>query len=552
MTTLPETVQEYSIHAAHSFIQTAVFVDDRIYERGSASANEPKKVVVPKSRKRVSRSASVESGEDTVSVEIVTEEDPAPDSYDIVNSFAKKQIVCSLYQPKKTAKVSPASDIFPLCRAADVVIVDWDLFGDKGQRALELIDGLISQAVWDVPEQLRLILVYTQEANLFGVANDIYEKVHPGVGDSFKPLEEEDGLAFHTENSRIAVLGKPGRERADTDPRHIVDESDLADITVREFAKLASGILQAATLLGLAEIRKNSRKILSRFNSDLDSAFLTHLAMCLPEEDASSHVIPLLVSEIEAVLEDALSSPLMPENLIKDWCKDVWEPGDHLANILGDGNNYRAIGEAILTDGFSGARSVHTCIPKISSNGNIRNASKIFLKSADDNANHRFAHLMSSRTFYGGAPKNLTLGTIVFDEKNKRYLLCLQPVCDSVRIKCKRSFLFVEFDTTVGTGNNAATHAVVKSGGDVLELFYQSKSYRSVISTFRPTMGKDQVMATIEENEPPTFVDTSEENYRWIDQLKTAHAQRAVEHFASDLSRVGLTESEWLRLLKKK
>jgi hypothetical protein len=39
--------------------------------------------------------------------------------------------------------------------------------------------------------------------------------------------------------------------------------------------------------------------------------------------------------------------------------------------------------------------------------------------------------------------------------------------------------------------------------------------------------------------------------YKWIAQLKPEHAQRAAENFSSNLSRIGLTESEWLRLMSK-
>jgi len=39
--------------------------------------------------------------------------------------------------------------------------------------------------------------------------------------------------------------------------------------------------------------------------------------------------------------------------------------------------------------------------------------------------------------------------------------------------------------------------------------------------------------------------------YKWVAQLKPEQAQRAAEQFASELSRVGLTESEWLRLMSK-
>ena len=236
---LPESVEKYSKYAAEKFIQTAVFVDDRIYEEQRNTSGDTKNVVTPKTRKKATRSA--EEGEPAQETEI-GEADSLPDARNIVTSFAKKQIVCSLYQPKRSAKYSPDSDIFPLCRAADVVILDWDLFGDGGDRATELADGLVTQAAEDVPEQLRLILVYTQEVNLFEIANQLYEKINRSIGEKFEPRPEDGGLAFHTENSRVVVLGKPGRPRAPDQEAFVVNENDLAEIAVREFAKLASGL----------------------------------------------------------------------------------------------------------------------------------------------------------------------------------------------------------------------------------------------------------------------------------------------------------------------
>ena len=53
--TLPDTVQKYSEHAAEVFIQTAVFVDDKIYESRSSVSEKPKTVLPPRTRKRVSK-----------------------------------------------------------------------------------------------------------------------------------------------------------------------------------------------------------------------------------------------------------------------------------------------------------------------------------------------------------------------------------------------------------------------------------------------------------------------------------------------------------------
>ncbi|WP_211371927.1 hypothetical protein, partial [Marilutibacter maris] len=85
-----------------------------------------------------------------------------------------------------------------------------------------------------------------------------------------------------------------------------------------------------------------------------------------------------------------------------------------------------------------------------------------------------------------------------------------------------------------------------------LELNYQPKSYLCFSVEFAPDNALQQVVATESEDGELYFESTSQERYYWIDQFRTPHAQRAVERFSSDLSRVGLTESEWLRRLEKR
>lgn len=548
MTTIHNTVSEFSKYAAQQFLQTAVFIDDRIYGRKDGAIPGPKQISTPKYRPRALKSADQEVAPGDKS-EIAEESDYEEYSpHDIATSFAKQQIICSLYQPQRSAKFSRTSDVFTLCLAADIVIVDWDLYGDQGKKAIELVNGLIQQAVDDVPEQLRLILVYTQELNLFAIAGQINDS----FGDEISLSAEEGGLAFRTlnSNSRISILGKTGRKRSAEYENHEVQEKDLADFAVKEFAKLASGLLQATTLLGLSEIKKNSRKILSKFNSSLDSAFLTHRAMSLGSEDASSHIIPLLVSEIESVLEDVLPFPLITEQLITDWCMNVWEPGSP-ANELLKGKSptdIRNIATAFCLEGEK-ARGKHNQFPKFSGNLNIRRISKLLSPSEDDVSNHGFSQLMSSRTFYGNAPKTLRLGSVVHDEEDNKYLLCIQPVCDSVRLDHSRVFVFVELSKTNSDCGNQASHVIVKENGEVIELYYQPKSFNCYIAEFSPGSGSKQVQISKSE---AYFKDIEEKKYIWLDQLKTSHAQRAVESYARELSRVGLTESEWLRLLNKK
>ena len=554
MMRIPDTVKGYSEYAAREFLQTAVFIDDRIYDSKAGPDAEGGELTAPKPRKRALKSAAGPERNEAGATIIEENEEYSP--HDIVNSFAKKQIICSLYQPTTKARVTSESDIFLLCRSADIVIVDWDLFGDDGSRALELIDGLIRQAVNDVPEQLRLILVYTQETDLGSIAEKLHEKVQESIGEVLPRLDND--LTFRTTNSRVSVLGKVGRTRPVTSNDHVVKESELAERAVKEFAGLADGLLHAATLLGLAEIKKNSRRILSKFSKELDPAFLTHLAMSLPMEDASEHITPLLVSEIEAVLRDVLPTPLISRALLYDWCRNVWQTGKHLDNLFTqDGSDKRAIAEAICIEGFEEARKRFSQIPNPGNNKRTRKAAEILLESGEDNANHRFAQLMVSRSFYGDAvrkPKVLKLGSIVYHAEDDTYLLCIQPLCDSVLIESDRRFLFVELakvEPGPDTPDKRASHIVVQENGDPLELHYQPKSYRCRSVTFSPDPETKQVQTKSSGDEKSVFNDKSGYCYEWIDELKEAHAQRAVDKLAGDLSRVGLTESEWLRRLNR-
>ena len=226
----------------------------------------------------------------------------------------------------------------------------------------------------------------------------------------------------------MAILGKPGH-RLSQYQSYEVSEKDLATRAVIEFSKLASGLLQGAVLLGLAEIRGNSRKILTKFEATLDPAFLTHRALLIPtNEDASDHILPLLVAEIQSILEDRFQSPLISEDLIEDWCDNHWTPAAHAKSLVP--NKIREAAKRL-------------CLKKEYGSIKSKNALILLLPSADSSAHHRFAELVSQRTHYLATQRHLRLGTVLQDAQ-KRYFLCLHPVCDSVRLPGKRHFVFVQ------------------------------------------------------------------------------------------------------------
>ena len=255
------TMDSFSRNAVENFVQTVVFVDDKIYAPSpKGTVIEEKKVAGPKARKPATK--SVEEKISTISVAPPAKiEETIPFSpHDIQASFAKKRIVCSLHQPLKKSSVGIESDTYKLCASADIVIVDWDLYGDDGEKAKTLIENLILQSLEEDPHQLRLVLIYTDNPNLFAISYKVSERLTAKIFDK----EADNGLAFHTLNARVVVLGKPAKRLEEFKPFE-VDETDLADRAISEFCKLTDGMLQGGILMGLATIRKQSRKILTKF-----------------------------------------------------------------------------------------------------------------------------------------------------------------------------------------------------------------------------------------------------------------------------------------------
>ena len=228
---------------------------------------------------------------------------------------------------------------------------------------------------------------------------------------------------------------------------------------------------------------------------------------------------------------------------------NVWEPGSPANDLLPGQNptDIRNIATDFCLKGEK-AKEKNNQILKLNSNQSVRKFSKLLLTSEDAISNHEFSHLMTSRTFYGNAPKTLKLGSVIHDVESDRYLLCIQPVCDSVRLDDKRTFIFVHLTNTNQSPGNYASHVVIKENGEAIELYYQPKSFKCYTAEFLPDTDTKQVQTCKSET---NFVDTNGKKYVWLDQLKTSHAQRAVERYARELSRVGLMESEWLRRLDK-
>ncbi len=67
------------------------------------------------------------------------------------------------------------------------------------------------QSLEEDPHQLRLVLIYTDDPNLFDIADKASEGLAAKVSDKIEYKKADEGLAFHTSNARVVVLGKPAK-----------------------------------------------------------------------------------------------------------------------------------------------------------------------------------------------------------------------------------------------------------------------------------------------------------------------------------------------------
>ncbi|MCD6297469.1 MAG: hypothetical protein J7M30_09970, partial [Deltaproteobacteria bacterium] len=498
---------KFIIESAEQYLQTVVLIDDRIYESKSGSVTSHL-TKPPEVRRKAALKSTIPSS-DKSSKEIrkaeVPEEPDEVSFHNVQNSFAKKRIICSLYQPKKSASFGRQSEVYKLCSTADVVIVDWDLHGDSGDKATTLVGSLVEQSRIEIPQQLRLVLIYTLETNLQSVSDKIFENLVKRLSkDKVDVDPQSEGLVLTTDNARVVVLGKREDTTLTQFSEYWVPEDKLATRTINEFSQLASGLLQGIVLRGVAKVRENNRRILTRFHKDLDIAFLTHRALILPDE-AFGQIIPLLTDELRAVLEDTLGdfplgTALDVKGIIDDWCGKRWKQNDDAKLKIGDEadglkfvKNVFCQGPTIKEEDYSGdQRSIIQGLiekredefPKWTKKGCKKLAEYLLGDCEVDHCHEKLGSLMSQRVRYDNSRKALHLGVIVRElADKKRYLLCLQPVCDSVRMAGKnRAFLFCFLNKAM---DDKPTHCVINESGKLIQLQYKPKISNIFVSNFK-------------------------------------------------------------------
>ncbi len=471
------------------------------------------------------------------------------------DSFAALGMFCTVLTPEKEHLddfVTQSVGESGLANRADVVILDWVLHGFKeGEKTLDII-GRLTHGEGGAKPRKRLLLVYTGESDLLGIATKIRNRLNVPAVEGATAGEQTHITSGAT---RIAIYAKPHVKVTQDLQPFVVPAEAIPEIVISEFANASPGLLSNLILRSMGVLRSETYQILKKFPAKLDCGFVTHKVLQNPE-DASGHLLPLVVSEIQSALEDNLAIEVLSEPALAGWLDSRIAGGfafnfQGVTEIEARGGVHQLLKRSVLDVAGDAAHNsflVGFLKSKNKARGEVANRlTEVLSAEAGHRANQEFAVLMAVRSRYGTPPPRLALGTIVHDRGRGIYLLCVQPRCDSVRLIGERHFPFLPLRATDTGYDHVLLH-----GDGIVTLQLIDEPYRIEMIAFQPWLATDhEVLAKGDGDELFFKSGASETNFQWIAELRPEHAQRIANTFAGKISRVGLNESEWLRLNAK-
>ena len=526
---------ETSRRVCLEFLQTAVIIDDRAFQRPPVAkaekANTPSR----------GRQKSLEEPKASVKHEYFL------NTKDLVRGFAKNGILCSAIEFGDLESDLPVFK--EAAKSTDIAIVDWELAEDKaGIYALKLISSLVQSDV-ENPERFRLIAIYTAKNDLIEISSAVLKHFRAEHGVDL--CSGESGLLLTHESIVITIYAKDARSI----PKHLhfnaVDEAGLPDELISCFSKSVSGIVPNAAIATLTALRKSTHRLLRKFDRSLDFGFLTHRA-CLPKpEDASSQLEALIAEELKSILR---SHDCVEVNVsyaaIKDWVTASYKK-QHEFHI--DDNIKLTRGDVLLClkQGSENAEISRPSFSKTKKKELYKHFSLMLSgdKAVADKSDVLLSNLSIIKTMYREVPPSLTMGVIIQSVKDDDYWLCIQPRCDSIR-------LFDEGKSTcfpllpILKGRKKKSFNIPDLCGDGKDLFFHIPihiQYCKCVEFRSSRKDLNEIYPKCDSQHYYYLTTTNGLRFKFVAELREEIIQSIMNNLAAVAARVGVNPSEWLR-----
>lgn len=436
----------------------------------------------------------------------------------------------------------------------DALILDWNLNGDNGATAEKLIKAVLRNDTKSPRRRLRLLTIYTGEPDLTQIAERVSKATTESLPeDELKWDDDRRRVAFSRGPLRVAVFAKEHVRSISTelaDRRRAIHE--LPSLVVEEFSRHSLGLVTAASLSALSGIRNDAHRLLAALGPEIDGAVLGQRVSLPHPEDVERQVEGLIASELEAIVQDHEVGSHVGLKRIRQWLNHKTGLGERGISTFKSMN--AKIRLQLLADGFSSEMKAKLQDAGISNSRQrklMAEATHLFVESLEEkqSSDQLFSMRMSLRSRYAKPSPVLQLGTIV--EQDGLYAVCVQPLCDSVRINGSRMFPLLPLEI-VNEGDRSPSDLTVRdsnSSGGYVRLRLVPKPSRILMRDFESSASGTVKVRRYRKVERFSEVKVKGrgKSWRWVGDLKADHAQRMVERLSSEFSRVGLEEAESLR-----
>jgi hypothetical protein len=542
---------------AQDFLQTVVIVDDQAdlglgsfspllplvgsnFAAGGEGDGPLDKNLGPNNQTRADVDAEpspdlVEPSDDALSVA----EHGALDAKTIINEFAQLGLVCGVIRPENDEDIGPV--VSAAAKRADVLVLDWWMHGDAGATSKAIIGQLAESN--DQQDRMRLVIIYTAAQDLRSVAEE--------VGRSLDGAEVVRNRVM-AGSIRLVVLAKPETKVDPSLAEDVVPFEAFPARVVKEFASAVEGLLSNVAFAALAAIRRNTHRMLNRFDRSLDPAFLGHRMLLPDPEDAERHLVEMILQEFSAVLESAAVGQRADYEAIRQLVSESVLVVDDVEKLsvfaARSGMSISELAMWFVKEGVS----YPECGLSLKERKDIRGwASSIFAfgpsESGDVSSDigKEWSMLMFNKLQYGSRCPELRLGVVVHDANAETFMLCIQPVCDSVRLMGPTPFPFLPLEEVSG-----GSDIVVYFAGKYHLLNVKVKLRDLLMVPFDPAGDASGVKAVRSADGVGwEFVPTSGEGARldWVAELRDNFAHKFANRFAESASRVGTDDPEFFR-----
>lgn len=547
---------EASDAQAARFLQTLLLIDDGV--NFAPTSDKPpvggKKVVTPTAEALADLRRGRKTDDEAAGAVHVTKTTPKyPIEADrLTEASALRGLICGVIKPRQGDK-ELAEHVLMAAQKADICILDWNTYDDDGESTRTLITKLIPTNRRD--DRYRVVCIYSGEPDAKDKMLSILRALtEVGVVDF---QASDSGFAIQRGYTKICWYSKENTQGTKAEKARERPVDLLPASLITEFAAIDRGLMTNFALSALTAVREKTHNVLAKFESKLDPAFLSHRGLQAVPADAEEHLLAVFVSELESVLEE---DPKVRDSVnCAAAIERVTDLRDRehvdLAAKCEAGTAEKAMAwiSSALADGLQSAamleqhpelepRLLKLKEPK--PGACLKYLSKIFRKNAPDDfvIDAEFAMLLSLKSRYPGAPEPiLSLGTILQQKGVANSLwLCVQPLCDSIRLPGPRVFPLVKLQAS-----SSPFDIVVRYEGSPKRLRTSMKLYESIFPSFEPVTGC--IRPVRNEQEQLEYVDASDNRYIWIAELRLPQALRFSSMIAHESSRIGLTQAEWLR-----